>query len=296
MRPRLFFLFHWNRCDSFSWVFIMVDEVGMATKGSIGMVDCIDYTCANMHVSNNDESMNWFIRIVLDTLSTGNVVRSLGMSAPTYVDPRRRGSLDKDRFPYQSNGLLTLPSSLPPLSCTLIEFLWAHQSPSLNIMQIHHSLFLVALASICVRAQNITASTAIATPSDLGDPTKLSSYPICAVSQPRSSFCHECACLIWILQQFCINETAAYATLIDYGCDIAEPACLCQPPFRARTAACKTTSMTEFEFNELIIAIGQKIICSLQDYLSISHLIQIICYQRIFYSSTDTYMSQRLRR
>lgn len=64
---------------------------------SIGMVDCIEYTCANMHVSNNDESMNWFIRIVFDTLSTGKIIRHV---CAYICRSASAGLLDKDQFLY----------------------------------------------------------------------------------------------------------------------------------------------------------------------------------------------------
>lgn len=69
-------------------------------------------------------------------------------------------------------------------------------------MQLHRSLVLAALGSICVRAQSVQeppvatinpalstslVAAASATPSNLGDPTQLSTYPLCAVSQPLSS-------------------------------------------------------------------------------------------------------------
>lgn len=134
-------------------------------------------------------------------------------------------------------------------------------------MQLHRSLFLAALASACVRAQNFTGSiqeppiatintavsaslvaTASATPSSLGDPTQLSSYPLCA--------------------QRCSNQSAAAAPLIDYGCDIAEVGCQCQPPFRSSTAAC------------------EEVICDLQDYLKTQVLAQQLCGP--FYEQNST--------
>lgn len=42
----------------------------------------------------------------------------------------------------------------------------------------------------------------------------------------------------------CFNQSVAAAPLFDYGCDTAEQGCICEPPFRARAAACKTTYMT----------------------------------------------------
>lgn len=75
-------------------------------------------------------------------------------------------------------------------------------------MQIHLALFFDALVGTCVRAQtligtgdvqelpiatiNPVVSTSLVaaasdTPSNLGDPTQLSNYPLCAVKQSHSS-------------------------------------------------------------------------------------------------------------
>lgn len=77
-------------------------------------------------------------------------------------------------------------------------------------MQLHRPLALAALASTCARAQSVQetpiatinpavstslVAAASATPSNLGDPTQLSSYPLCAVNQPLSSFYNGYACL-----------------------------------------------------------------------------------------------------
>lgn len=125
---------------------------------------------------------------------------------------------------------------------------------TLSTMQLYRSLLLTALVSTCVRAQTLTEpeihsavaapnAAALATPTILGDPTQPSSYPLCAVSQSCLSSRNQCACLIQSLQQKCGNQSVALVPLVDYGCDLAEVACQCQPQFRATTAACKTILM-----------------------------------------------------
>lgn len=90
-------------------------------------------------------------------------------------------------------------------------------------------------------------------------------------SKPASlTISDEYACLISTFQQKCTNQNFAIAPFFDYGCDVSEVACLCQPPFRARAAACKTTRITGFEFRGLIMLVGEEIICDLQEFLSIS--------------------------
>ena len=169
-------------------------------------------------------------------------------------------------------------------------------------MQIHHSLFLTTLASACARAQNLTSTsvvaTASATPSEPGDPTQLSSYPLCAVSQPHLSSCNESACLIESLQQKCNNQSIAAESFqyLNYGCDITQTACVCQPLFRATTAACRTRSMTGFDSDELIIATGEEVVCEMPDYQSIHpRSIYFACCQRISHSTANILVFQRRR-
>lgn len=142
---------------------------------------------------------------------------------------------------------------------------------------------MTALTITCVRAQNLTEpeihpavaatnAAALATPTILGDPTQLSSYPLCAVSQSCLSSRNECTCLIQILQQKCGNQSVALVPVVDYGCDLAEVACQCQPQFRARTAACKTRLVRASVFGKLIMTIGEEITCDSREYLSISPL------------------------
>ncbi|MCJ1270956.1 hypothetical protein MMC22_010855, partial [Lobaria immixta] len=121
-------------------------------------------------------------------------------------------------------------------------------------MQLHRSLVLAALGSICVRAQSVQeppvatinpalstslVAAASATPSNLGDPTQLSTYPLCA--------------------QRCGKLNVAAAPLVDFGCDLAEVGCQCQPLFRAGTAAC------------------EEVTCDFEDYLKTQVLAQQLC-------------------
>ena len=78
------------------------------------------------------------------------------------------------------------------------------------------------------------------------------------------------------LQQRCGRLNVAAAPLVDFGCDIAEVGCQCQPLFRASTAACKITEITESESRKLITAIGEEVTCDFEDYLSISLLIHAV--------------------
>lgn len=158
----------------------------------------------------------WVPPCLLKSMSTGFFVQDLVIS---------------------SNGVF------PRVSSTYsISFLWKlttylpnpYMFNKLSTMQLYRSLLLTALASTCVRAQTLTEpeihsavaapnAAALSTPTIPGDPTQPSSYPLCA--------------------QKCGNQSVALVPLVDYGCDLAEVACQCQPQFRATTAACKTILM-----------------------------------------------------